>query len=126
MIEQLAAGELSGLPLVAGGRSMGARVACRTSEATAAAAVLCLAFPLRPPRRKGGAKPPSRLDELDAVTVPVLVVQGESDPFGTPAPGPRRVVVEVAGNHSLRKDPAGVAGAVRDWLRGVVAGPAAV
>ena len=64
----------------------GARVSCRTTEATGATAVLCLAFPLRPPRRTG---PPaaSRLPELDVVTVPTLVVQGERDPFGIP---PRR------------------------------------
>ena len=126
MVEQLAAGGLSGLPLVTGGRSMGARVACRTVDETAAVAVLCLAFPLRPPRRKGGAEPPSRVDELDAVTVPMLVVQGERDQFGMPPPAAQRTVVEVAGDHSLRKDLAAVAAAVQDWLPRVVAGAAAV
>src|SRR5436190_23226738 len=53
VIERLRAGELAGLPLVVGGRSMGARVACRTAHTTGAVAVLCLAFPLQPPHRAG-------------------------------------------------------------------------
>jgi hypothetical protein len=112
--------ELAGLPLIVGGRSLGARVACRTAEAVGAVAVLCLAFPLEPPRR-AGAPPRSRLDELDAVTVPTLVVQGDRDPFGMPPPGPRREVVRVAGDHVLRSDLGAVAGAVRGWLSGVLA-----
>ncbi|HST43118.1 MAG TPA: alpha/beta family hydrolase, partial [Conexibacter sp.] len=73
----------AGLPLIAGGRSSGARVACRTAAATAAAGVLCLAFPLQPGARAGKAEPPpSRLPELEAVTVPVLIVQGARDRFG--------------------------------------------
>ena len=87
VIEALAAGDLEGLPLVTGGRSAGARVACRTAAETGAAAVLCLAFPLQPPARKGKPPGPSRLDELDALKVPVLVVQGEGDRFGMPPPG---------------------------------------
>jgi predicted alpha/beta-hydrolase family hydrolase len=118
--EQLGAGELGGLPLVAGGRSLGARVACRTAAATGAVAVLCLAFPFRPPARAGKARPPGRLDELDAVAVPTLVVQGASDPFGIPPAGPRRTVVEVAGDHGLKKDLPAVADAVREWLGSVV------
>jgi predicted alpha/beta-hydrolase family hydrolase len=116
VIEELTAGELRGLPLVAGGRSAGARVACRTAEATGAAAVLCLAFPLQPPPRKGKPPGPDRLDELDAVNVPVLVVQGERDRFGMPPPGPDREVVQVTGDHSLRSDPEAVAAAVGAWL----------
>lgn len=119
VVGQLAAGELAGLPLVAGGRSMGARVACRTAAAVGAAGVLCLAFPLVPPRRSGA--PQSRLGELDAVEVPTLVVQGERDPFGMPPPGPRRTVVVAAGDHSLRTDLGAVAEAIREWLPGVVA-----
>jgi uncharacterized protein len=118
VLEHLAAGELRGLPLVAGGRSLGARVACRTAEATGAAAVLCLAFPLEPPRRSG--PPQSRLSELEALTVPTLVVQGERDRFGIPPPGANREVVRVPGDHNLRKDPEAVAAAVREWLPGVV------
>lgn len=114
VLARLQADELAGLPLVAGGRSSGARVACRTAEAVGAVAVLCLAFPLRPPGRDV-----SRLDELDAVTVPVLVVQGERDPFGMPPAAGARTVVRVAGDHGLKTDKAAVAAAVRDWLRGL-------
>jgi uncharacterized protein len=115
VVEQLCAGELAGLPLVVGGRSMGARVACRTAEATGAVGVLCLAFPLEPPRRSG--KPAqSRLAELDAVTMPTLVVQGERDRFGMPPPGPARDVVKVPGDHGLKADLEAVAAAVRAWL----------
>ena len=120
VVEQLVEGELRGLPLLVGGRSLGARVACRTAEATGAVGVLCLAFPLQPPRRSG--KPtPSRLPELDAVTVPTLVVQGSGDPFGIPPAAARRTVVEVPGNHSLRTDLPAVAAAVEAWLPDVVA-----
>jgi predicted alpha/beta-hydrolase family hydrolase len=114
VVDHLLAGELRGLPLVVGGRSSGARVACRTAEATGAVAVLCLAFPLQPP---GRAERPSRLPELDAVKVPTLVVQGAGDPFGIPPAGVHRTVVQVPGNHSLRTDPQAVTDAVQDWLR---------
>jgi predicted alpha/beta-hydrolase family hydrolase len=115
VIEQLRAEQLAGLRLVAGGRSLSARVACRTVEATGASAVLCLAFPLVPPRR--GEKPPeSRLPELEAVTVPVLVVQGESDRFGMPPEGPKRKVAQVRGDHGLKADTDAVGAAVGDWL----------
>jgi uncharacterized protein len=115
VVEQLIADQLDGLPLIVGGRSLGARVACRTVEETGAKAVLCLAFPLVPPRR--GSKPPqSRLPELDAVEVPVLVVQGESDRFGMPPEGPGRNVVRVPGDHGLKADTQAVAEAVTAWL----------
>ena len=114
VVESLRAGPFAGLPLVVGGRSLGARVACRTAEATGAVGVLCLAFPLRPPRRSGDA--PSRLPELDAVTVPVLVVQGERDPFGIPPGSADRTVAIVAGDHGLKADLPAVAEAVRSWL----------
>jgi uncharacterized protein len=109
VVEQLPVGDL---PLIAGGRSAGARVACRTAAETGAKAVLCLAFPVHPP----GKPEKSRLDELDAVTVPVLVVQGTSDPFGMPPDAPNREVVRVAGNHSLARSRDAVAAAVGDWL----------
>jgi uncharacterized protein len=115
--ERLAEGELSGLPIVTGGRSAGARVACRTAEPTGAAGVLCLAFPLQPPARKGKPPAPDRLHELEAVSVPVLVVQGENDRFGMPPPGRNREVMEVPGDHSLRKDSGAVSAAVAGWLR---------
>jgi uncharacterized protein len=105
------------LPVITGGRSSGARVACRTAAATGVVGVLCLAFPLQPPRRASGKVPDSRLAELDAVEVPVLVVQGRNDQFGVPPEGPNRRVVVVDGDHGLKKDPAGLGDAVRDWLR---------
>ena len=120
VIEELVAGELRGLPLVVGGRSIGARVACRTVEATGAAGVVCLAFPLQPPKRRSGAATPSRLAELEAVTVPVLVVQGERDRFGMPPSGPNRTVVEVAGDHGLKADVGAVGAAVATWLPSVL------
>jgi uncharacterized protein len=119
VVEQLLAGELAGLPLVAGGRSAGARVACRTAADTGAIAVLCLAFPLQPPSRSAAARP-SRLPELDAVEVPTLVVQGARDPFGRPPDAPNRTVVTVPGTHSPSADLGAVAGAVREWLDGVL------
>ena len=117
---QLRAAELAGLPLVAGGRSAGARVACRTAAGAGAAAVLCLAFPVHPP----GRPEKSRLEELDGVEVPVLVVQGESDPFGMPPPARRREVVTVRGNHSLSADLEAVSAAVARWLSGIAASQA--
>jgi predicted alpha/beta-hydrolase family hydrolase len=117
-IDYLLAGHLSGLPLLVGGRSLGARVACRTAVNTGALAVLCLAFPLHAP---GRANATSRLDELDAVSVPVLVVQGERDPFGMPPPAENRTVVQVPGDHGLKADLEAVATAVRFWLPGVLA-----
>jgi predicted alpha/beta-hydrolase family hydrolase len=119
VVAHLHATHLADLQIVVGGRSMGARVACRTAEAAGGVAVLCLAFPLEPPRRAG--KPPqSRLPELEAVTMPTLVVQGVRDPFGMPPPGPFREVVKVQGDHSLKADPEAVAAAIRAWLPQVV------
>ena len=120
VLEQLRAGPLHQLPLIAGGRSSGARVACRTAGETGAIAVLCLAFPLQPP----GARP-SRQPELDAVEVPVLVVQGVSDSFGMPGPGPGRTVARVRGTHALRSDAAGLRAAVGEWLSTVMPPPSA-
>jgi predicted alpha/beta-hydrolase family hydrolase len=121
VVEHLRGDELDGLALVVGGRSLGARVACRTARATGTVAVLCLAFPLVPPRRASGKPPVSRLPELEEVPVPVLVVQGERDPFGMPPAGPNRTVVQVPGDHSLRADIDAVAAAIRPWLSDVVA-----
>jgi predicted alpha/beta-hydrolase family hydrolase len=107
---------LAGLPLLSGGRSSGARVACRTATATGVIGVLCLAFPLHPPQRKADAERKTRLPELETVTVPVLVVAGDRDPFGIPPAGPTRTVVTVAGNHSLKSGLADVGPAVSSWL----------
>ena len=114
VIEALQAGPLKGLPLIVGGRSAGARVACRTAGQVGAVAVLCPAFPVHPPGR-GEDPSKSRLPELDAVTLPTLVVQGERDPFGVPPEAPNRTVVLVTGDHSLRNAPA-VREAVSRWL----------
>lgn len=73
-----------GLPVVSGGRSAGARVACRTARELGAAAVLALSFPLHPP----GRPEKSRAEELLEAGVPTLVVQGGKDPFGKPAEFP--------------------------------------
>jgi uncharacterized protein len=119
VVEQLRADALDGLPLLSGGRSAGARVACRTAAEVGAAAVLCLAFPVHPPGR-GDDPTKSRLPELDAVQVPTLVVQGDRDPFGMPPDGANRTVVRISGDHSLR-DTAAVSTAVSDWLAAHVA-----
>jgi len=114
VVSRLRARRLRGLPLIVGGRSSGARVACRTAAQTGAAGVLCLAFPLDPPGRKSPA--PTRLPELEGVSVPILIVQGSRDPFGMPSPSPGREVLAVAGDHSLRSSSAAVTLAVADWL----------
>ncbi|MFG3408109.1 alpha/beta family hydrolase [Streptomyces sp. NPDC048142] len=89
-----------GLPVVAGGRSAGARVACRTADGLGAAAVLALSFPLHPP----GRPEKSRADELLGAGVPTLVVQGGNDPFGRPEefpPGPYELVEVPYGDHGF-------------------------
>ncbi|GAB3007858.1 hypothetical protein GCM10023080_087020 [Streptomyces pseudoechinosporeus] len=89
-----------GLPVVAGGRSAGARVACRTAKELDAHAVLALSFPLHPP----GKPEKSRADELLGAGVPTLVVQGGNDPFGKPEEFPEGAydLVEVPyGDHGF-------------------------
>ena len=98
-------------PLFVGGRSSGARVACRTAEAAGAAGVLCLAFPVHPP----GRPEKTRLAELDGVAVPVLVIQGERDPFGMPPGAEGREVVAIPGTHTLRSA-VRIAEALTSWL----------
>lgn len=143
-------GRHPGLTLIAGGRSSGGRVACRTAPATGAAAVLALAFPLAPPSRRphatpssptpgpsliagpiaapapagpmvapapAGGAPRSRAGELVAAGVPVLVVNGDRDPFGVPADGgPVQVHVVAGADHSLRRHTLEVAAVVTAWL----------
>lgn len=77
----IAAIDRHGLPLIAGGRSAGARVACRTASEVGAVGLVALAFPLHPPGRPQS----SRIDELTSVTCPALVIQGTRDTFGTAA-----------------------------------------
>jgi len=116
IVARLQEGPLADLPLLTGGRSSGARVACRTAADTGSVAVLCLAFPLHPP----GRPEKTRLPELDAVKVPTLVVQGTNDPFGMPPDGPARTVAAIAGTHSLRSSGA-VAAIVSEWLAALLA-----
>ncbi|MFI8253540.1 alpha/beta hydrolase family protein [Streptomyces filamentosus] len=114
-----------GLPVVAGGRSAGARVACRTGAELGAAAVLALAFPLHPP----GRPERSRADELLATGLPTLVVQGDNDPFGKPGEfpeGPYELAAVPYGDHGFalpKRAPVGrdeavgrIVGAVAGWL----------
>jgi uncharacterized protein len=102
-----------GVPLVQGGRSNGARLACRTAQAAGAEAVIALAFPLHPPGRPEN----SRAGELRQAGTDVLVVNGERDPFGIPAASDAsRVVVLPGETHSLSKHPDAVRAAVAEWL----------
>jgi uncharacterized protein len=105
------------IPLVQGGRSNGARVACRTAQPAGAQAVVALAFPLHPP----GRPERSRAAELRAAGTPVLVVNGERDPFGVPdGADASRVVVLPGETHSLSRHPVQVGQAVESWLRDVL------
>lgn len=111
--------ENPGLPLIQGGRSNGARVACRTAQAAGARAVVALAFPLHPP----GRPEQSRAAELREAGTDVLVVNGERDPFGIPDDQDASLVVVVPGEtHALSKKPTAVGAAVGEWLAGVVNG----
>jgi predicted alpha/beta-hydrolase family hydrolase len=106
----------AGLEFVYGGRSSGARVACRSSadETTTprAVAVVALAFPLHPP----GRPDKSRRPELAGAPVPVLVVQGVNDPWGMPEPAPGRLVEQVPGDHGLRRNTAAIGKLVAEWI----------
>ena len=106
-------------PLVLGGRSAGARVACRSAAEQQAAGVLALAFPLHPP----GKPEKSRAAELTAVAVPLVVIQGETDAFGAPADVATVLsghagasVYAVPGDHSLKRNVNVVAAAALSWL----------
>jgi predicted alpha/beta-hydrolase family hydrolase len=108
---------LAALPLVVGGRSNGARVACRTALESKAVGVVALAFPVHPPGRPEN----TRLPELDGAGVPVLVVQGDRDPFGMPPEGPDRELVVIAGaDHSLKRELPRIAETVVKFVRRVV------
>lgn len=114
IIDQL---QLGDLPLLTGGRSSGARVACRTAQATGARGVISLAFPLVAPSGK------SRQSELDEAGVPVLVIQGRSDRFGMPESDAarERTVVQVDGDHGLKKEHAAIAATVTAWATALIA-----
>ena len=111
---------LSALALVQGGRSSGARVACRTANDAEAAAVVALAFPLHPP----GKPQNSRLPELIMPSAPTLVVQGDRDPFGMPPADAvtTRVVIEGA-DHGMKRSTALIGSAVVDFVESVLAKP---
>jgi predicted alpha/beta-hydrolase family hydrolase len=113
VVTAIQAGARRRLPLVVGGRSSGARVACRTAAALRASGVLALAFPLYPP----GRPEQSRADELRS-GVPTLVVNGDRDPFGVPEESPGvTVCVRPGARHDLRVDLRGTADMVVDWMR---------
>ncbi|MGX5187632.1 alpha/beta hydrolase family protein [Streptomyces avermitilis] len=122
----------AGLPVIAGGRSAGARVACRTAAELGAAAVLALSFPLHPP----GKPEKSRADELLGAGVPTLVVQGGNDPFGKPEefPNGSYELVEVPyGDHGFavpKRAPLGqeqalaiITDRVVEWTASLAQGP---
>lgn len=103
-------------PVIVGGRSAGARVACRTAEQVGAVGVVALAFPLHPP----GKPEKSRAEELQ-VSVPLRIIQGNRDPFGRPEEFPAGLdLVAVPGDHSLRQGIPEVVGAVREFVMGIV------
>jgi uncharacterized protein len=117
-----------GVPLIQGGRSNGARVACRTAAATGATAVVALAFPLHPPGQRDREKADIRRAELreprDA-GIPVLVVNGERDPFGVPDAGDADQVITVPGEtHALKGHATVISAAVTQWLASVLSSAA--
>jgi predicted alpha/beta-hydrolase family hydrolase len=114
LVATLRAAAGQGLPLVQGGRSNGARVACRTARAVGARAVIALAFPLHPPGRPDR----SRAAELAAAGTDVLVLNGDRDPFGIPeGSGRTRVVVLAGETHALSRHPGETGRAAGSWLR---------
>jgi predicted alpha/beta-hydrolase family hydrolase len=119
VLDDLRAADLVTGPLVFGGRSAGARVACRTAAELGATGVLALAFPLHPPGRPEKTRAP----ELTAVPVPLVVVQGETDAFGAPADVAAVLagratasVYAVPGDHALKANVDVVAMAALSWL----------
>jgi predicted alpha/beta-hydrolase family hydrolase len=112
-------------PLIVGGRSAGARVACRTASEVGADAVLALSFPLHPPNNPDRSRAAEAQLVLDA-GLPLAVIQGERDPFGRPedvraALGPAATITGVPGTHSLAAGSGRVLDAARAWLAGLSA-----
>src|SRR5262249_51035974 len=113
-------GKFPGLPLVQGGRSNGARGACRAAQEAGAGGGVPLAFPLHPPG-KGDDPERSRAGELRTAGVPVLVINGERDPFGIPDPADADKLVILPGQtHSLNRDPQAISAAIASWLESLV------
>ncbi|AFU06068.1 alpha/beta family hydrolase [Nocardia brasiliensis] len=107
--------KVKGVPLIQGGRSNGARVACRTAVAVSARGVLALSFPLHPP---GKPEKTRRTELLAAAPVEVVVINGSSDPFGIPDPADAAEVRVLAGQpHSFRTGFDVIADTVTPWLR---------
>ncbi|MFI6212032.1 alpha/beta family hydrolase [Nocardia brasiliensis] len=107
--------KVKGVPLIQGGRSNGARVACRTAVAVGARGVLALSFPLHPP---GKPEKTRRTELLAAAPVEVVVINGSSDPFGIPDPADAAEVRVIAGQpHSFRTGFDVIADTVTPWLR---------
>ncbi len=105
------------IPLIQGGRSNGARVACRTAGTAGALAVIALAFPLHPP----GHPERSRASELLGTGTQVLVVNGDRDPFGVPeSTGTVRVAVLPGETHALSRRPGEIGRVVGSWLAEVL------
>jgi uncharacterized protein len=116
IIDALRSADGPDLPLVQGGRSNGARVACRTARATGARAVLALAFPLHPP----GHPEKSRAGELSLAGTDILVISGSRDPFGIPDQADRCLVVVLEGEtHALSGKPEAAGSAASAWLAGL-------
>jgi predicted alpha/beta-hydrolase family hydrolase len=108
-------GELVGpVPLVVGGRSSGARVACRTARAVGAVGVVALAFPTHPP-----GKPERTRTEEIPTDIETVILNGERDPFGLPGGLPSTAELHVipGADHSLKNSGELVAGLLLDWLR---------
>jgi uncharacterized protein len=109
-----------GVPLIQGGRSNGARVACRTAVAARATAVVALAFPLHPPGRPENSRRAELREPCDG-RIPVLVINGERDPFGVPdAKDADQVVVVPGETHALKGHAADISAAVTQWLTAVL------
>jgi predicted alpha/beta-hydrolase family hydrolase len=107
--------------VIVGGRSNGARVACRTAQAVGARAVIALAFPLCPPGKPNNSRV-GELREPQTAGIPVLVVNGERDPFGIPdATDADRVVVVPGETHAMKGHTTVVRTAVAEWLTEVLA-----
>lgn len=68
--------------LFIGGKSMGGRIATHLAAQglESLSGVVCFGYPLHPP----GKPQQLRIEHLPSIEVPMLVIQGERDAFGTP------------------------------------------
>lgn len=76
---------IRGIPLLIGGKSMGGRVATLVADTLSAdariAGAVVLGYPFHPPKKPDAL----RTSHLEALHTPLLIIQGERDPFGTHA-----------------------------------------